>query len=277
MVNIQFIRRILGIGGIAPNESAYVKQVNRIFELALLLIAIWLPIQWYSERHHLFVSHLYIYTNWVIWFAFVAETVVMTYLTKHKGFYLLTNWLNLAIIILLFPLFWMHYYVTTAIRIIRFCLMFRFLLPWFEFSTSFLARNHLGTTLLVAVLLTTSSGILLASFDPAIPTAGAGIWWAWQTITTVGYGDVVPHSFLGRILSVFIMIFGIGLLAVLTANFSAFFLEKHQRLFLKEHKNKTDHLDFVAVMETLKRLENKLASIEKSLSEKDHPHRQKES
>ena len=270
-MNILLARRILGIAGIDASESVFVKQVDRWFEFALLLIAIWLPIQWYSERHHLLSNHIYNYTNWVIWFAFVTETLVMTCTTKRKCFYLLTNWINLAIIILLFPLFWVHFYITTLVRIIRFCLMFRFLVPWFEFGTNFLARNHLGTTLMVTLLLTTTSGILLASFDSGVPNAGAGIWWAWQTITTVGYGDVVPHSTLGRVLAIFVMIAGVGLLAVLTANFSAFFMEQHQRRFLKQRINHTEHIDHVALHATLQRLEEKLSRIEKKLSAQDSP------
>jgi voltage-gated potassium channel len=261
------IRRCLGIAGISRDESAFVQKVDRFFEFGLLLIAIWLPIQWYSERHGLLRNDFYDITNWIIWLAFVAETTVLTLITKNKLFYLATNWINLAIIVLLFPLFWVHFYITTVVRIIRFGLMFRFLVPWFEFSTDFLAKNHLGSTILVAVLLTTSSGILLASFDPGIPSAGAGVWWAWQTITTVGYGDIVPHTPLGRILGILVMIFGIGLLAVLTANFSAFFMARNQRKMLKP-LDKT-HLE--QMHETLLRLEQKIESLEKSLNDAKKP------
>ncbi|MFN7097723.1 MAG: potassium channel family protein [Gammaproteobacteria bacterium] len=257
------IRRWLGIAGISSQESPLVHRVDRFFEFALLLIAIWLPIQWYAEKHGLFPNQIYNYTNWLIWLAFVAETTVLTCITKNKFFYLLTNWVNLAIIILLFPLFWVHSVVTTFVRIVRVGLMFRFLVPWFEFTSDFLAKNHLGTTLFVAILLTTSSGLMLASFDPGIPNAGSGIWWAWQTITTVGYGDVVPKTQLGRILGILVMIGGVGLLAVLTANFSAFFMSRNQKNLLKPlDKNRLDHMH-----DTLLRLEQKIESLEKSLNE----------
>lgn len=256
------IRRVLGVAGISSDESAFVQKVDRLFEFGLLLIAIWLPIQWYTERHGILPNGIYQITNWIIWFAFVAETTVLTLITKNKLFYLATNWVNIAIIILLFPLFWVHLYITTLVRIIRFGLMFRFLVPWFEFSTDFLAKNHLGSTILVAVLLTTTSGLLLASFDPGIPNAGAGIWWAWQTITTVGYGDFVPKTHLGRLLGILVMIFGVGLLAVLTANFSAFFMAKNQRKLLKP----LDKAHLEQMHETLLRLEQKIESLEKNMN-----------
>lgn len=257
-------RQWLGIAGISKDESAFVQKVDKFFEFGLLLIAIWLPIQWYSEHRGLLPNTVYDYTNWLIWLAFVAETTVLTILTKNKLFYLATNWINLAIIILLFPLFWVHFYITTFVRIIRFCLMFRFLIPWFEFSADFLAKNHLGSTIFVAILLTTSSGLLIASFDPGIPNAATGIWWAWQTITTVGYGDFVPKTELGRILGIIVMVAGIGLLAVLTANFSAFFMARNQRKLMKPlDKTHLEHMH-----ETLLRLEQKIELLEKHLAEK---------
>ena len=44
-----------------------------------------------------------------------------------------------------------------------------------------------------------------------------GIWWAMETVTTVGYGDLYPESVGGRIVAMVVMLFGIGFLSVLTA------------------------------------------------------------
>lgn len=261
---VRVARCWLGIAGIDQHESAQVKNLDNYFEFGLLLIALWLPIQWYLERHHKLPFSVYQYTNWLIWLSFVAETMVLTFFTKRKLLYLASNWVNLAIIVFLFPLFWVHFYITTLVRIIRFCIMFRFLLPWFQFSSDFLARNHLGATLFVAIILTTSSGLMLASFDPNIKTGGDGIWWAWQTLTTVGYGDVVPTSRLGRILAVFVMIFGAGLLAVLTANFSAFFMARNQKKMIKP----ITEAQIAAMHDTLLRLEKKVEIMEQKLSER---------
>lgn len=58
-----------------------------------------------------------------------------------------------------------------------------------------------------------------------------GVYWAIVTLTTVGYGDVTPHTVLGRILACFIMIMGYGIIAVPTGIFS---LELHQAAQAKE-------------------------------------------
>lgn len=79
------------------------------------------------------------------------------------------------------------------------------------------------STAAVAVVGTTVSAILLAGFavtrsDPdQFPNFGVGLWWAVTTITTVGYGDVVPSSWSGRLVGMVLMFSGIACLALLTA------------------------------------------------------------
>ncbi len=54
------------------------------------------------------------------------------------------------------------------------------------------------------------------------------IYWAIVTLTTVGYGDIVPHTILGKFLASFIMILGYGIIAVPTGIFAAEFSRKRE-------------------------------------------------
>ena len=58
------------------------------------------------------------------------------------------------------------------------------------------------------------------------PSIGSGLWWAAQTVTTVGYGDNVPVSFAGRLLAVAVMLLGIGFLTVITAAITSTFVAR---------------------------------------------------
>ena len=56
-----------------------------------------------------------------------------------------------------------------------------------------------------------------------------GIWWAFVTATTVGYGDISPHTVYGRIIAMVLMLVGIGLIGSLTSTLTSFFLSRHKK------------------------------------------------
>jgi voltage-gated potassium channel len=58
---------------------------------------------------------------------------------------------------------------------------------------------------------------------------GDAMWWAVQTVTTVGYGDVVPEHVLGRLIGGVLMLNGIALLTVITASVTATLIEQARR------------------------------------------------
>jgi voltage-gated potassium channel len=55
------------------------------------------------------------------------------------------------------------------------------------------------------------------------------MWWALQTVTTVGYGDVVPASDAGRALASFLLLGGLALLSVVTAVITSSFVARRQQ------------------------------------------------
>jgi voltage-gated potassium channel Kch len=70
----------------------------------------------------------------------------------------------------------------------------------------------------VTVLMTIISGVLIHLTDKKnYPEIGDGLWWAIQTVTTVGYGDLVPTSTTGRLIAALVMVVGLGFLTVITA------------------------------------------------------------
>src|SRR6476660_4349403 len=94
-------------------------------------------------------------------------------------------------------------------------------------------KNRADNALLVVlfmVLLVLEFGSMLVSFfeqqDPAanIKTGGDAVWWAFVSITTVGYGDQYPVTMGGRTMAVLVLATGVGLFGVLSGYLANFFL-----------------------------------------------------
>lgn len=77
--------------------------------------------------------------------------------------------------------------------------------------------RHVGYLVLLSLAATLVVGMLLFLIDTNIHSPLDGIWSAWVTMTHVGYGDVVPASFLGRLLAAGLILLGLILFSLFTA------------------------------------------------------------
>ena len=75
--------------------------------------------------------------------------------------------------------------------------------------------------------ITVAAGLMMTVLDrDNFPTLGSGLWWAVQTVTTVGYGDDVPTNVSGQLLAALVMLLGIGFLTVITAAITSTFVSR---------------------------------------------------
>ena len=83
---------------------------------------------------------------------------------------------------------------------------------------------------LTTLVITLISGVVANFLSPAgFDSLGDALWWAAQTVTTVGYGDVVPASTGGRLIGLFVMIFGVASVSLITALVTSSFITYQQR------------------------------------------------
>jgi voltage-gated potassium channel len=77
------------------------------------------------------------------------------------------------------------------------------------------------------VVVTVLGAVLMRVVDPTdFPTFGDSAWWALQTVTTVGYGDVTPVQPMGRIVGGVVLLYSVALMSILTAAVTTSFIER---------------------------------------------------
>lgn len=135
-----------------------------------------------------------------------------------------------------------------------------------------LTRTHnLGHLFLLAVLATLVVGFALFLIDPNVKSPFDGIWSAWVTMTHVGFGDVVPVSFFGRLLAAALILFGLVLFSLFTALVSVTLIGRNVDAFggeIKRLERETERVESEEsrILRELARLHERLDRMERRLA-----------
>jgi voltage-gated potassium channel len=115
-----------------------------------------------------------------------------------------------------------------------------------------------------SIVVTVGAGIAMTVADRKnFPSIGSGLWWAVQTVTTVGYGDHVPTTVVGRLVASLVMLFGIGFLTVVTAAITS--------TFVARSRLETRSAGETPAAEQLRQLNERLERIEAALTTEKKP------
>jgi voltage-gated potassium channel len=173
--------------------------------------------------------------NWAIWLAFVAEVVIMLSVVPDRGRWLRDHPLDLAIVVLTPPFLPPALQAARVFRLLRLLRLVRAgTLARRVFSTEGV-RDAFVLTLFAIV----GGGAAFAAVEQEDDlSAWDGIWWAIQTVTTVGYGDTPVTTDVGRVLAICLMITGIGMVAVLTAAAAERFVRSRGEADVRAHEER---------------------------------------
>lgn len=177
--------------------------------------------------------------------AFAADYLVRLGLTPCRREFVRTHWLDLCAVVLpmLQPLRLLRLVSTLMLvgRRARMASQIR--------VTTYVAGAVVGLLMFgsLAVL-----SVERESPNGNIRTLGDAVWWSFTTMTTVGYGDHAPTTGLGRIIAVGLMLSGIALLGVVTANIAAWFIERFEKDDVEEQRQTEAIRDLTAEVRALR-------------------------
>lgn len=171
---------------------------------------------------------------------FLGEFALRCYAAESRATYLKRHWLDLLALLptlraLRFLRLGRLAYLFNLARALRLGILVRFLAELDRAARDLhgiAKRNGVWIFLLAAVGLVVVGGSLVweleHTINPEFRQLGDALWWAFATMSTVGYG-AGPSTLGGRVLAAVIMVVGIACFGVMTATVSAFFVHRMER------------------------------------------------
>lgn len=188
------------------------------------------------------------------WLVFLADYVVNLILAKPRWRWFSTHLLDLAIVVL--PML-------RPLRLLRLVTLLTILnrTAGAAFRGRVIIYAAGASTLLVYV-----AGLAVLDAerggDGSIQSLGTALWWAFVTITTVGYGDYFPVTPTGQFVAVGVMIGGIALIGVVTATLASWIVERVEQKEAAAETITAAHIDALTI---------EVASLRKLIEEKHDP------
>lgn len=194
-----------------------VHRIERLTELPLLVFSFAMiplligPLIWKLSPSE---ESIFLTLDWFIWALFAIDLAIKVVVAPHRPAYLRRHWLEVLVVVV--PFF-------RPLRILRIFIFGS--RAWVGMrrlvNVDFLLVYGIGLIIIAATVVASVEGGENASIQ-SFPDA---LWWAVVTITTVGYGDMVPVTAAGRAMGFILMLGGIAFFSGVTANLASYLIK----------------------------------------------------
>jgi len=239
------VRRWFGISGVPAQDNARAYAWERRLHGVMIGIALGSVAALYltevvTEPSLRSLGHS---LEWLIFLAFAAELVWMLYLTSHKLPYLLANWLDVLIVFFAgLALAGADSEWVALARLLRLAAVGLLLARAVGSIRSLFTPGGLPYVFGLAIIVFLIAGAGFYWLEPTVQSFADGLWLAFTTGATVGYGDLVPTTTSARIFAVLITMLGLSFFSLVTASIAAFFIGEDEKLLRKELHEDIRHL-----------------------------------
>ena len=110
---------IIGVSGVAPSETEAARRWGQYLEWPMLGVVLLILVEWYLAAKGMSSPRLSRIVDYIVWFSFLGETLLLTYLVQDKWLYLRRNWLNLVIIVAGIPVLWGNFDYYQYVGVLR--------------------------------------------------------------------------------------------------------------------------------------------------------------
>jgi voltage-gated potassium channel len=126
-------------------------------------------------------------------------------------------------------------------------------------------RNAMAVIIAATTVSVLVGGVLITMVDSEeFPSLGRGLWWALQTVTTVGYGDVTPENTAGRLVAALFLLEAISFVTIVTAVITSSFVERARQERIADSQT-ADTVAAEMLTAQLSEMTSRLEQIQKTL------------
>ncbi|MFE9673106.1 potassium channel family protein [Streptomyces sp. NPDC006259] len=162
------------------------------------------------------------WVEWGVWAAFAVDYAVRLVLAERRRAFVRAQWLDLCAVLL--PLI-------QPLRLLRLVSTLLLVGQRARMASQVRLTTYVAGSVLGLLIFGSLAVLSVERESPQgnIRSLDDALWWSFTTMTTVGYGDHAPTTGLGRLIAVGLMLAGIALLGVVTANIAAWFIERFEK------------------------------------------------
>lgn len=262
-------RVILGVAGVPPHDNAHAYEWERRLHWLMLLVSVLAIPAYYLEEvaaspllHSVGVA-----VDTFILVAFSVEMTLMLRVTRQKRLYLIYNWIDVFIIFGSAGAFlgagteWV-----AMIRLLRMAVIGMMLLRTISSVRQLFSPDGLPYIFAFGMITMVVGGTIFFLVEPTINNIGEGMWLAFTTAATVGYGDLVPTTPISRIFSVFLVLVGYSMIGALTASIASILIGADEKRLRREM-----HHDIQLLRHEVQQLRDEVRQLNHALQEEELP------
>jgi len=203
-----------------PHDAAVLKRFDSLMTIPLILAAV-LPLFLMSGETNSALADSIVIASWIV---FVVDFVVHERRLVH---YVQTWWGRFDLMVVVITAPWFLIVGPSSAKFVMIARLARLVRLVMATKGARRLFDRLGRVAIVALgVVFTGSAIAYFAEHPTNPefkTFGDALWWGIVTLTTVGYGDIVPHTQKGRVAGVFLMLTGIATLGIISGTLASAF------------------------------------------------------
>ena len=261
------LRIILGLAGVPPHDNPQAYRWERRLHGVMLLVSILAVPAYYLEEVAVLplLHRIGMWVDVLILLTFTAEMALMLRVTRQKRLYLLYNWVDSLIILgSVAALLGAGTGWVGAIRLMRVAVIGMLLLRAVSSVRRLFSTDGLPYIFAFGLITMVVGGAIFFLVEPTIHNIGEGIWLAFTTAATVGFGDLVPTTPVSRIFSVFLVLVGYSMIGALTGTIASILIGEDEKRLRREM-----HRDIQTLRSEVAQLRNEMQHLVRAL---DQPH-----